>query len=162
MTDEQLLEYRKTQIAGLREENSKLREDLREGKALREMSIERKILKKILMLYREDKSCMNWGTANEIQELLAQPVQEPVAWIDDGSLKSLQESTGYALRFLTNDTESLKNTDVPLYLAPPTRNPLTPQQISVGNQSMFNVTREAFVKGVKWAEKAHGIGVDDE
>jgi hypothetical protein len=30
MTDEQLLEYRKTQIAGLLEENSKLREDLRE------------------------------------------------------------------------------------------------------------------------------------
>ena len=106
----------------------------------------------------------------EAQELLAQPEHivdvtdkvEPVAWIDDGSLKSLQESTGYALRFLTNDTESLKNTDVPLYLAPPTRNPLTRQQISVGNQSMLNVTREAFVKGVKWAEKAHGIGVDDE
>jgi hypothetical protein len=35
--------------------------------------------------------------------------------------------------------------------------PLTPQQISEGNQSMFNVTREAFVKGIKWAEKAHGI-----
>jgi len=40
--------------------------------------------------------------------------------------------------------------------------PLTPQQISEGNQSMFNVTREAFVKGVKWAEHQHGIGVDDE
>jgi hypothetical protein len=45
------------------------------------MSKEREILKKILMLYREDKSCMNWGTANEIQELLAQPEQEPVAWM---------------------------------------------------------------------------------
>jgi hypothetical protein len=74
----------------------------------------------------------------------------------------LQESTGYALRFLTNDTESLKNTDVPLYLAPPTRNPLTRQQISVGNQSMLNVTREAFVNGIKFAEKMHGIGGEDE
>jgi hypothetical protein len=36
--------------------------------------------------------------------------------------------------------------------------PLTRQQISEGNQSMFNVTREAFVKGIKFAEKAHGIG----
>jgi hypothetical protein len=36
MTDEQLLEYRKTQIAKLREENSKLREDLREGISLRD------------------------------------------------------------------------------------------------------------------------------
>ena len=36
--------------------------------------------------------------------------------------------------------------------------PLTRQQISEGNQSMLNVTREAFVKGVKWAEQQHGIG----
>ncbi len=36
MTDEQLLEYRKTQIAGLLEENSKLREDLREQITLRD------------------------------------------------------------------------------------------------------------------------------
>jgi hypothetical protein len=36
MTDEQLLEYRNTQVAGLREENSKLREDLREGITLRD------------------------------------------------------------------------------------------------------------------------------
>jgi hypothetical protein len=36
MTDEQLLEYRKTQIAGLLEENSKLREDLREEITLRD------------------------------------------------------------------------------------------------------------------------------
>ena len=36
--------------------------------------------------------------------------------------------------------------------------PLSEQQISEGNQSMFNVTREAFVKGIKFAEKAHGIG----
>ena len=122
------------------------------------MSKKRELLKKILATRWLDHelSC-------EAEELLDQPEQEPVAWIDDGSLKSLQESTGYALRFLTNDTESLKNTDVPLYLAPPTRNPLTRQQISVGNQSMLNVTREAFVNGVKWAEKAHGIrSFDDE
>ncbi len=36
MTDEQLLGYRNTQLAGLREENSKLREDLREGISLRD------------------------------------------------------------------------------------------------------------------------------
>ena len=39
----------------------------------------------------------------------------------------------------------------------PQPKPLTPQQISSGNQSMLNVTREAFIKGVKFAEKAHGI-----
>jgi hypothetical protein len=36
MTDEQLLEYRNTQVAGLREENSNLREDIREGISLRD------------------------------------------------------------------------------------------------------------------------------
>jgi hypothetical protein len=46
---------------------------------------------------------------------------------------------------------------VPLYTAPPKREPLTPQQISEGNQSMLNVTREAFKQGVIFAEKAHGI-----
>ena len=51
---------------------------------------------------------------------------------------------------------------VPLYTAPPKREPLTPQQISEGNQSMLNVTREAFKQGVKFAEKAHGIGGEDE
>ena len=40
----------------------------------------------------------------------------------------------------------------------PEQKPLTPQQISEGNQSMFNVTREAFKQGVKWAERHHGIG----
>jgi hypothetical protein len=42
-------------------------------------------------------------------------------------------------------------------LAQPEQKPLTPQQISEGNQSMLNVTRDAFVKGVKYAEKMHGI-----
>jgi len=40
----------------------------------------------------------------------------------------------------------------------PEQKPLTPQQISEGNQSMLNVTREAFKQGVKYAEKMHGIG----
>ena len=41
------------------------------------------------------------------------------------------------------------------------REPLTPQQISEGNQSMFNATREAFVNGIKYAEKMHGIGGEE-
>ena len=44
----------------------------------------------------------------------------------------------------------------------PEQKPLTPQQISEGNQSMFNATREAFIKGVRFAEKMHGIGGGDE
>jgi hypothetical protein len=40
----------------------------------------------------------------------------------------------------------------------PQPKPLAPQQISEGNQSMFNATRDAFIKGVKFAEDMHGIG----
>jgi hypothetical protein len=48
-------------------------------------------------------------------------------------------------------------------LAKPERGPLTPQQISEGNQSMLNATRETFIAGVRFAEVMHGItGVDDE
>jgi hypothetical protein len=36
--------------------------------------------------------------------------------------------------------------------------PLTRHQISVGNQSMLNVTRDAFVMGVMFAEEFHGFG----
>jgi hypothetical protein len=64
------------------------------------------------------------------EELLAQPEQEPVAWIDVGSLKSLQAATGYALRYLTNDTENLNVDDVPLYTSPPTkREPLSEDKL---------------------------------
>ena len=41
------------------------------------------------------------------------------------------------------------------------REPLTPQEISDGNQSMFNATRDAFVKGIRFAEKHHGIGGEE-
>ena len=124
------------------------------------MSKERKLLKRVrdtLCKLKKTHYTLYW----DIQSILDQPEQteqEPVAWIDDGCLKSLQESTGYALRYLTNDTENLKNTDVPLYLAPPKREPLSEQQIREGNPSMLNATREIFIKGVQFAEAMHGIG----
>ena len=79
----------------------------------------------------------------ETKQLLAQPEQEPVAWIDDGCNGLIKQDT-------------IRGCVIPLYTSPP--KPLTPQQISVGNQSMLNVTREAFKQGVEFAEKAHGIG----
>jgi hypothetical protein len=81
--------------------------------------------------------------------------QEPVAWIDNGCLKSLQECTGYALRYLTNDTENLKNTDVPLYLAPPKREPLTDENVC---EILLKKEWKGFVELVRIIEKAHGIG----
>ena len=42
------------------------------------------------------------------------------------------------------------------------RKPLSEQFISVANQSSLEVTRLAFRQGVRFAEKAHGIGGGDE
>ena len=93
---------------------------------------------------------------NKIEKLLAQPEQEhkPFAWIDAGSLKGLQESTGYALRYLTNDAENLNVDDVPLYLAPPTRKPLSDDEIDIlwGNEKAIGLYSFARV-----IEKHHGI-----
>lgn len=52
---------------------------------------------------------------------------------------------------------------VPLYTAPPKREPLSEKEIREGNQSMLNATRETFIAGVRFAEVMHGISeVDDE
>ncbi len=114
----------------------------------------------------------------EIQELLAKPEHivdvtdkvEPVAWMSlsdiewmnivnhpkileltDGRHNS-EEAVNLAVK-MTEEKCKKNNSD-----SMPKREPLTPHQISEGNQSMLNVTREAFVKGIKFAEKAHGIG----
>jgi hypothetical protein len=42
---------------------------------------------------------------------------------------------------------------VPLYTAPPKQEPLTSKLISLGNNC-----HESFIKGVRFAEKMHGIG----
>jgi hypothetical protein len=95
----------------------------------------------------------------ETRELLAQPEhteQEPFCYITLGEY----ERYFYCGRSIDTYIKSnpFDNESIPLYTAPPKREPLTPQQISVGNQSMLNVTRDAFVKGVKFAEQQHGIG----
>ena len=94
------------------------------------MSKERELLKKILAT-----GWLNNELSCGVEELLAQP--ETLT-----PRQGLEEyKRGYARAEL-----DLK------------REPLTPQQISVGNQSTLNVTRDAFKQGVKYAEKAHGIG----
>lgn len=75
----------------------------------------------------------------EIEAILAQPEQEqePVAWMD---------------RTYGNLHEVNYGDSIPLYTAPPTRKPLTSKLISLGNNC-----HESFIKGVRFAEKMHGI-----
>jgi hypothetical protein len=121
------------------------------------MSKERELLKKILMLYKEDKFCILWEAVNEIEELLAQPEQEPVAWFydyDGTTWVKLKEPD------LPNMHHSVKNIR-PLYTTPPKREPLS-------DDEMRAIWKEGirgeipFVEIGRAIEKAHGIGVDDE
>lgn len=117
------------------------------------MSVERKLLQKILTAYREDKSCMSWGVANEIQELLAQPEPEPVAWFYERQIEGFTERT-----MSVGFEENFDGVTIPLYLAPPTRKPLSDDEIS----NLYYNVNGAIHKFARAIEKAHGIGVDDD
>jgi len=137
------------------------------------MSKERELLKQIQQFLQCDCEDI-YGFASDIEELLTQPEprqdshcywcdgeydagarlakleQEPVAWIDAGSLKSLQATTGYALRYLTNDTENLNVDDVPLYLAPPKPEPAPiPQRAPMTQREAYQRGYNAAVRDLK-------------
>jgi len=120
------------------------------------MSKERAFLQKILTAYRKDESCMSWGVANKIEELLAQPEQEPVAWMYE------RESGDFTERTLSVGFE--KNFDgitIPLYTSPPKREPLSDKHIA--KQAVWAAnSKHSFKEGVRWAEIQHGIGERNE
>ena len=92
---------------------------------------------------------------DEIRELLAQPEQteqEPEAWI------VVNKETGYRTQ-VSDLTPFLYNREIfeviPLYTAPPNREPLNDEEISLGRANGYD---DRFIDGVIFAEKAHGIG----
>ena len=110
------------------------------------MSIERELLKRVISGDDDGDFFISHRLYKDIETFLAQPEQEP--------------TTRHALDSYWNQEAYQRGyAEAKLKLK---RKPLTPQQISEGNQSMLNVTREAFKQGVIFAEKAHGIGVDGE
>lgn len=91
-----------------------------------------------------------------IRELLAQPEQEPVAWMWK------KHTAGGWLNTVGLDKPIATAHQIniyPLYLAPPTREPLSDEEIVKlwANKSPMNE-----FECVRLIEKAHGIGVDDE
>ena len=119
------------------------------------MNRERELLERCLDEFQYHEVPRIDDLIREIQQQLKQPEpeQEPVAWCQmvEGKVQDLL--TSFEMKDWLYDKSW-----IPLYTAPLKREPLTPQQISEGNQSMLNVTREAFKQGVIFAEKAHGIG----
>jgi hypothetical protein len=112
------------------------------------MSIERELLKRVISGTDDGVDFfIGYRLYKDIETFLDQPEQEPTT---RHALDSYWNQEAYQRGYAEAELK-LK------------REPLTPQQISEGNQSTLNVTREAFKQGVKFAEKAHGItGVDDD
>ena len=94
----------------------------------------------------------------EIQELLAQPEQEPVAWMYDLDMMIHPISNTRSQRFgqLTAIDPTNRQQDAvnirPLYLAPPKREPLSQDEIYKLYQWV------SFTELTRIIEKAHGIG----
>ena len=111
------------------------------------MSKERELLARVL-------TSELWSVQEELQaeikQLLAQPEQEPVAWMQDSiELYVLEEKS------------AIRGYVIPLYTAPPTREPLSDGEIRDGldgKNGFENWYDDRFVDGVRFAEKHHGIG----
>jgi hypothetical protein len=124
------------------------------------MSKERELLRRVVS--------SNWqiGTITvvlheEIEELLAQPEQEPVAWMYErqkGDFTERTLSVGFEKNF--------DGITIPLYTSPPKRKPLSNEDIAnleIQSKTLDTLDyRYGFIEGFLCAEKAHGIGVDDE
>ncbi len=118
------------------------------------MSKERALLRRVKVLLE----CSNMEPlqrqtdliVGEIKELLAQPEQteqEPVAWMNDSGGCFLSDGNKYSENWTA------------LYTAPPKREPLGLEIMDACGSEDY---REGFKDGALYAEKCHGIGVDDE
>jgi hypothetical protein len=108
------------------------------------MNKERELLKRVF----DTQHTLSVQIAYEIEELLAQPECEPVAWMqDDIELYVLEEKN------------ILRGYVIPLYTAPPKREPLSEDKLDVLAEA--NITDEGitgYYLGFRDAEKHHGIG----
>ena len=114
------------------------------------MSKERELLKKVLLL----RTCE--ALIPEIEQLLAQPEQtkqEPVAWMYEGI-----DETGETVRSIYHHFYEDANL-IPLYTSPPKRESLGLEIMDVCGSEDY---REGFKDGALYAEKCHGIGVNDD
>ena len=127
------------------------------------------------MLYREDKSCMAWGTANEIQELLAQPEQEPVAWISLSDIEWMNIVNDSKILELTDgrhDSEDAVNLAVKMTEEKckknnsdsiPKRKSIEDKELEVWySQHAWSMDKQEYIWGFRDAEKAHGITGGEE
>lgn len=111
------------------------------------MSKERELLKEFIEFvdsyeFYPTERAIIWEIVSRANAILAQPEQEPVAWMQDDIELYVRE-----------EKDIVRGYVIPLYTAPPKREPLTSKLISLGNNC-----HESFIKGVRFAEKMHSIG----
>ena len=95
----------------------------------------------------------------EVMDYLAQPEQEPVAWVWEVFNPHTGDwCDGCVAKDKPLENQNRRNIRA-LYTAPPRREPLTGREISHGFRLNPDATHaESYWAGVEWAEKAHGIG----
>ena len=123
------------------------------------MSKEHELLKKAVKGLLEtrvtDISTKHKFLIDEIEELLAQPEQEPVAWM------SINSNGGKRIVSIDSYYADHKNY-MPLYLAPPKQEPLSPTEIIFPEWIFTKDEQQAFIAGFRLAEREHGIRVQNE
>ena len=140
------------------------------------MSKERKLLEKVAVQLPVFDLKKASDLVDEIQELLAQPEQtkqEPVAWQFrtfhgehtvcpgwDVWEHCTEQKFNNVSEHVTKGFYQVRK----LYTAPPKREPLSDEEIHAYLSLMEPpfLWDEGFCSGIEWAEKQHGIGVDDE
>ena len=127
------------------------------------MSKERELLKEIMSYFdKGDITIRTFENSSDVaetlhaaQELLAQPEQEPVGVVE--TLGGYPDESYHVVK-LTCGHRDLKHGDF-LYSSPPKREPLSEDEIfNVWPPSKKVPCLSSFTAGVKFAEKAHGIG----
>jgi hypothetical protein len=97
--------------------------------------------------------------SRDIELLLAQPEQEPAAWIIETEIHGkLSEWVCTDKKHYMEEHDSIKE-PIPLYTAPQKRKHLTDIEISKGFKADDEATHlYSYWAGVEFAEKHHGIG----
>jgi hypothetical protein len=93
-----------------------------------------------------------------IKEALAQPEQEPVAWVSTTELLVMRgNALGGAKDWRINLGLVKQDGDVGLYTTPPQRKPLTDEEIATIAKEHIAVGTRSFEEFARRIEAAHGI-----
>ena len=112
---------------------------------------ERELLEWVLIFLQPHASEEALNLHKEITELLAQPEQAPVAW---------RYKTHNRYTYTEENYHELEGEGEPLYASPPKREHLSDNEIfNAWSPSKKSPCVHSFKAGVKFAEKAHKIGV---